>query len=82
MKTVSKPITVSDFSGVEIPPMHWSAVTKISAAKFDAAGNKYTVFDLDLLPEEMQEFRTELDRVIGQLTAKYRARVKRQVTPR
>lgn len=56
--------------------MHWSAITKIAAYKTDGSGNKYTVFDFDLLPEEMQEFRTELDRVIQQLTAKYRARVK------
>lgn len=65
--------TVSDFSGTEIR-QHWSAVTRFRAEALDGAGNKSRAWSLDLMPEEMAEFCSELDHLIRSLGAKYKAR--------
>lgn len=68
--------TVSDFSGIEMPKFHWSTVTKFTATAVDGCGNKAWSHSLDLMPEEMADFRAELDRLIASLARKYSARQK------
>lgn len=68
---------VSDISGREIPSnLHWGAVTVIECAAYDhgagTSGNTHQVFCLDLMPEEMAEFRAGIDRLIESLRSKYR----------
>lgn len=65
---------VSDFSETEIPKLHWQAVTRFRAETTDGAGNKTREWKLDLLPEEMADLCSEIDRLIGSLAAKYKAR--------
>lgn len=65
---------VSDFSQSEIPKLHWSAVTRFEAATSDGCGNKHRKWNLDLLPEEMADFCSELDSLIRSLTEKFTAR--------
>lgn len=85
MKTFTKEVTVtkseqlrcSDFSETPIPQLHSSAVTNIWCMVSDhgnKSGNKVMEFDLELKPEEMNEFREELGRLISRLKAKYRQR--------
>jgi hypothetical protein len=70
---------VSDFSRREIPSLGWSAVTNIWCHTSDHGsknGNQGTVFDFDLMPEEMADFKAELDALISRLKEKYRRRRK------
>ena len=71
-----KEIRVSDVSGCEMPLFHCSAVTKIWCQTSDhnnnKSGNIGTVFDLDLMPEEMQEFKDRIQDVLTSMRAKYR----------
>ncbi len=73
-----KEVRCSDFSGQPIPELHWSCVTKIWCATSDhgdrTSGNVGTVFTLDLLPEEMDDFKTALSDLILSMKAKYEAR--------
>ncbi|MCC7421814.1 MAG: hypothetical protein IT428_16165 [Planctomycetaceae bacterium] len=74
----AKQVRVSDFSGREIPDLHWSAVTKIWCQTSDHGnstnGNIATVFMLDLMPEEMADFQSGLLDLMRSLKAKYQAR--------
>lgn len=54
----------SDFSGTKIPNFHWSTITRINCKVSDECGNTSVVFDLDLMPEEMNEFRNDLHKLI------------------
>ena len=78
--TKERTVRVSDFSGQEMPTMHWSAVTNIWCTASDHGtknGNKLDVFDLDLMPEEMDAFRKDL----GELIQKHKARAKTRLVP-
>lgn len=67
-------VRVSDFSGVEIPPLRWDAITRIHCEVTDGSGNCRTVFAMDLMPEEMMAFRADLEDLIRRkkLSAKNR----------
>ncbi len=71
--TVEKKVVCSDFSGMEMPREHWSAVIRAELTFSDAAGNK-TGKGLDLLPEEMRDFREGIDDLIASLRRKYQVR--------
>lgn len=64
---------VSDFSGIEIPQFHWSAMRTISVVITDGAGNSRTLA-LDGTPEELDCFRQEIDDAIRVTRAKFSAR--------
>lgn len=74
--TEERPVRVSDFSGREIPPMHWSAVTNIWCSTSDhgrQTGNVARVFEFDLLPEEMAAFKQDLAALIESHRRKWSA---------
>lgn len=79
--TVTKERTarVSDFSGLEIPSsLHWSCVTNIWCVTSDHGGkrgNIRTVFDMDLMPEEMDAFCKDLGDLIQTHQARAKARL-------
>lgn len=74
----------SDFSGVELPQnMDWSARTKIWCTTSDhgrKGGNTIDEFELDLMPEEMCDFRHELQSLIRSMKEKYSKRQTRPAT--
>lgn len=75
---VKREFRASDFSGREIPEFHWSTVTNIWCLTSDHGvkhGNLTSVFDLDLMPEEMAEFRNELNELVARMKAKHSRRV-------
>jgi hypothetical protein len=63
-KHETRRVRVSDFSGVEIPEFHWQTITRISCTEVDGCGNKYPVFNLDLMPEEMAAFQREVRAIL------------------
>lgn len=80
MVTETRDARVSDFSGTEIPILHWSAVTNIWCMTSDhgkTSGNQQTVFNLDLMPEEMDAFRKDL----AELIKTHKDRAKSRLVP-
>lgn len=81
MTTKTRDARVSDFSGIEIPNLHWSAVTNIWCMTSDHGGtdgNKRTVFNFDLMPEEMDAFCKDLHGLIQTHITRAKARLVRK----